>query len=810
MKSGQGSRLRFFDNALLSNNGIARRIILALILFSSAITAVITAVELYLDYRADIRGIDERIESIRKVFLSTLTESVWVAESSHIQTQLDGLLNVGDIEFIGVVSDGETRWSAGARKSVRQIERILPLVRMHRGQDISIGELHVVGSVDNVLARLWSKLVVILVSNGIKTLLVSTFMLLAFQAIVGQHLERIAGYLRRSGRNLSEADDLRLNRRASGHWRPDALDHVTAAINSRRAELRHSESALLDANQQLAAIIQSSPLGIFTRDVDNIVKTWNPAAERIFGWPAAEVIGKPLPVPKEKVAEAAELTRRVLGGETIVQVELQRQRRDGSRIEISLTGAPLRNQAGQLYGYVTIVSDITERKAAELEIEYLAYHDTLTGLPNRLLAQDRFEQAIAYADRTNSRVALLFLDLDNFKTINDSLGHAVGDALLKETAVRLDECVRDTDTISRQGGDEFLIVLSSLPDADATAPVLGKVMERLQDRFYTEGHELSTSVSIGIALYPDDGGDFDSLLKKADMAMYRAKESGRNAYRFFDEQMNVEAVEHLSLRNGLRRAVERGEFVLHYQPQIDLASGAVIGAEALIRWNSPEFGLLLPARFIPLAEESGLIVPIGDWVMREACRQAMSWKKAGVPELIIAVNLSAVQFKRGDVERTVIDALKESGFEPALLDLEITESILIQNVESVLATVKRLQLLGVKLSIDDFGTGYSSLSYLKRFAVDKLKIDQSFIRDLASDPDDAAIVRAIIQMARSLNLKTVAEGVEDLKTLDSLRVFQCDEAQGYYFTHPMPAAEFASYLSGISRAPLRADPSGAH
>jgi len=460
----------------------------------------------------------------------------------------------------------------------------------------------------------------------------------------------------------------------------------------------------------------------------------------------------------------------------------------------SITGNPMFGQDGEFLGYRGVGKDITERKAAEQQIEFLAYRDTLTGLPNRLLLNDRFEQAKAYADRFKTKVALLFLDLDNFKTINDSLGHAVGDHLLKEIALRLGEGIRDTDTVSRQGGDEFLIVLSDLPDADSIAPILDKLMKRLRDTFWIDGHELSTSISVGITLYPEDGEDFDSLLKKADMAMYRAKDSGRNTYRFFDEQMNVEAVEHLAMRNGLRRALERDELVLHYQPQVDLVSGRVVGVEALVRWRHPELGLIPPGRFIPVAEDSGLIVPIGEWVMREACRQGMAWKQAGLPEMLIAVNLSSVQFKRGDVVQTVTGALEASGFNPALLELELTESILIGNTDQVLATMRQLKLLGVKLSIDDFGTGYSSLSYLKRFDVDKLKIDQSFIRDFASNPEDAAIVRAIIQMAQSLNLKTLAEGVEDAQVLEQLRIFRCDGAQGFLFARPMPAEEFAGFL----------------
>jgi diguanylate cyclase (GGDEF)-like protein/PAS domain S-box-containing protein len=462
----------------------------------------------------------------------------------------------------------------------------------------------------------------------------------------------------------------------------------------------------------------------------------------------------------------------------------------------SVSGKPIFDAQGVFTGYRGIGTDITDREAAEQRIEYLAYHDTLTGLPNRLLVQDRFEQAMAQAERKQSKVALVYLDLDNFKSINDTLGHAAGDEFLKEVARRLRACVRDSDTISRQGGDEFLLVLGELPDTEVVSAIVIKIMERLQEPMHLDTHELSSSASIGVAIGPDDGHDFETLRKKADLAMYRSKESGRNTYHFFDPTMDAEAGEHLFMRNGLRHALERQEFVLHYQPQIDLASGAVIGAEALIRWNHPELGLVAPARFIPVAEESGLIVPIGEWVLREACCQAVAWQQAGLPELAMAVNLSAVQFKRGDIEKSILHALESSGLDPSLLELELTESILIQNVENVLATVKRLKLLGVKISIDDFGTGYSSLSYLKRFDIDKLKIDQSFVRDLATDPDDAAIVRAIIQMARSLNLRTIAEGVETVEMLEQLRSFQCDEAQGYYFARPMPAADFASYLLG--------------
>jgi diguanylate cyclase (GGDEF)-like protein len=459
----------------------------------------------------------------------------------------------------------------------------------------------------------------------------------------------------------------------------------------------------------------------------------------------------------------------------------------------------VRDASGQLTHYVAIFSDISERKAAQDKIEHLAHHDPLTGLPNRLLLYDRFAQAVAHADRTHSKVALLFLDLDRFKTINDSLGHPVGDKLLQTLAGRLQECIRDTDTISRQGGDEFVILATELRDPDTAAGIAQKMLEQVRQTVDIDGHALNASFSIGISLYPDDGADFDTLLQKSDTAMYHAKDAGRNAYRFFTQQMNIDALERLLIQNRLRRAVEENEFILHYQPQIDLASGRVVGAEALVRWNNPELGLVGPTRFIPIAEESGQIVALGEWVLYEACRQAQAWRIAGLPALTMAVNVSALQIQRGNFVETVIAALSASGLDAAGLELELTESILIQNVEKTLETVRKLQSLGIKISIDDFGTGYSSLSYLKRFAIDRIKIDRSFVRDISSDPEDAAIVRAIIQMARSLHLTTLAEGAETQAQVDYLRQEGCEEIQGFFYSRPLTAENFVEFLSARNR-----------
>jgi diguanylate cyclase (GGDEF)-like protein len=440
------------------------------------------------------------------------------------------------------------------------------------------------------------------------------------------------------------------------------------------------------------------------------------------------------------------------------------------------------------YGIETLRTRV-EHAAAEKKLEFLAHHDMLTGMPNRLLLRDRFEQAAAEADREHSGVAVLFLDLDNFKQVNDTLGHNYGDQLLVKVVERLRNCLREADTISRQGGDEFIVLLPHSHDVRVIGGVAEHIVQAFADPFEIESYSINTTFSIGISLYPDDSREFDALLKNADTALYQSKDSGRDTYRFFSEKMNIDAQEQLHLQGQLRNAVKNQEFLLHYQPQIDIGSGRMIGAEALVRWQHPELGLIPPGKFIPLAERTGLVIPMGEWVLNEACRQARQWMDSGQP-LVMAVNLSALQFKRGNLLETVAEALKQSGLPPHMLELELTESILVQDVEVAIKTLRSLKEMGVKLSIDDFGTGYSSLSYLKRLAVNKLKIDQSFVRELAIDADSAAIVKAIIQLGHTLQLTVIAEGVETDAQFAFLRNYGCDEVQGYLFSRPVAAAEF--------------------
>ena len=578
--------------------------------------------------------------------------------------------------------------------------------------------------------------------------------------------------------------------RTTAHFMKDAAGNIIGVEGTTRDNTKERQ---VEEELRLAAkVFESSGEAIMITDAGGCMISVNSAFSRVTGYAATEVVGRNaslLASGRHSREFFSDMWRDMLDS-GYWQGEIWNRRRNGEVYPEWLGISSVRDADGKITHFVGIFSDISERKAAEAKIAFLAHHDPLTGLPNRLLLKDRMEQAIAHGERTGRKVALLFVDLDRFKAVNDSFGHPVGDVLLRDAAQRLLACVRDSDTISRHGGDEFLVVLTDLQSSEVPAQISGKIMAALGEPFHIDPHEATISASVGIAVYPEDGADFDELLKKADTAMYHAKEAGRNAFRFYTERMNADAQERLDLHGRLRRGLEREEFILYYQPLVDLKSGLVVGAEALVRWQSPEQGLVAPGHFIPAAEHSGLIVPLGEWVLQEACRELVSWHAQGGRQFSMAVNISSIQFRRGDVEETVRRALAASGATPAALELELTESILIDGAEQVLATIMRLQALGVRLAIDDFGTGYSSLAYLKRFAVDKLKIDQSFVRDIVTDRDDAAIVRAVIQMAGSLELKVVAEGVETEAVAAALRAMNCDLVQGYHFGRPMPAAEF--------------------
>lgn len=463
-------------------------------------------------------------------------------------------------------------------------------------------------------------------------------------------------------------------------------------------------------------------------------------------------------------------------------------------IPLQITTSPVLDDEGEVVASVHVASDISERRNYEERLQRLANMDTLTGLPNRALFFDRLKQGIIHARRQQHSLAILFLDLDQFKNINDTLGHVMGDDLLKDVADCLKKCVRSGDTVARHGGDEFVILLSDIRYKEDAALVAQKMIDSLIRPFVENDHQLFISASIGISIYPDDGEDDLSLIRHADMAMYRAKDMGRNNFQFYQQDMGDRASERLAMESSLRKALQNKEFMLFYQPKMDLTTGRICGVEALIRWQHPERGMILPGQFIPLLEETNMICSVGQWVLHEACQQQKRWQESGLPELTIAVNLSARQFVNVDLPAQVLEILENTGLDPRLLELEITESILMEHKKTVITALHDLNAMGIQLSIDDFGTGYSSLNYLKRFPIHTLKIDRSFINDLPHDHDDVAITLAVIAMAKNLNLKVVAEGVETSEQLTFLIEHRCDEIQGYYISEPVPAEKLTRML----------------
>ncbi|MGQ0699057.1 MAG: putative bifunctional diguanylate cyclase/phosphodiesterase [Panacagrimonas sp.] len=590
------------------------------------------------------------------------------------------------------------------------------------------------------------------------------------------------------------AQDYLLKNRIDDYTLPKAVHNMI--------ERAANAEALFDANERAQITLNSIGDAVMSTDVWGSVTYLNTVAESLTGWSRDEAHGRPV----EEVFHIIDATTREVVPNPMTQSVRENRtvaltpncmlvRRDGKESAIEDSAAPIHDRRGQVTGAVMVFHDVTTARALSLRMSFLAQHDSLTDLPNRILLNDRLGQAMTLAQRRDHKLAVLFLDVDRFKHVNDSLGHATGDRLLRSFAERLLASVRSSDTVSRQGGDEFVILLSEVRSADDAAITAEKILVALSAPHRIDEHDLHLTASIGIVVYPDDGVDIETLLRNADVAMYHAKDKGRGNCQFFKPHMNTRAVERQSLENDLRHALARREFVLHYQPKINLETGAVIGVEALIRWHHPQRGLVLPTDFIAASEECGFIVPMSRWVLHEACRQARAWQDAGLPAMHIAVNISAVDLRAKDFVADVRSILKETGLNPHCLELELTETFLLQDSASTAAVLHALKDMGVKLALDDFGTGYSSLSYLKRFPIDTLKIDRSFVHDLTTDPDDASIVSAVISMGRSLHMQVVAEGVETREQLTFLQGQNCPEAQGHYFSRAVSAGEFADWVT---------------
>jgi diguanylate cyclase (GGDEF)-like protein/PAS domain S-box-containing protein len=566
-----------------------------------------------------------------------------------------------------------------------------------------------------------------------------------------------------------------------------------------------SAEVLFEEQERAQITLNSIGDAVISTDLGGRVTYLNAVAERMTGWSLLEAAGRPL----EEVFRIADATTRERAQNPMALAVRENKtvgltlncvliRRDGTEAAIEDSAAPIHDRRGHVTGAVMVFRDVSMTRALSLRMAHLAQHDSLTDLPNRMLLNDRLNQALALAHRHQKKLALLFLDLDRFKSINDSLGHAIGDRLLQSVAERLLSCVRSSDTVSRQGGDEFVILLAEVTQPADAAVTAEKILLALSMPYRIAQQDLHLAASIGVVTYPNDGTEAKTLLRHADLAMYRAKDSGRNTYRFFEPDMNGHTADRQSLESGLHRAIERREFVLHYQPMMRLDTGELTGVEALVRWCHPQRGLVLPAQFVPMAEESGFIAAIGRWVLHEACRQTREWRAAGLPPLRMAINVSTVELRGKGFVESVGGILEEHGLMPRDLELELTETFLMRDSNSTAAALRSLNTLGVRIALDDFGTGYSSLSHLKRFPIDTLKIDRSFVHDLATDAEDASIVSAVIGMGKGLQIRVVAEGVETLEQLAFLRKQGCPEGQGHYFGRPVSAREFTLLVGARS------------
>lgn len=583
--------------------------------------------------------------------------------------------------------------------------------------------------------------------------------------------------------------EIKVEGNINSHW-DNGKFISTRAIFRDVTERKLFEEALMESEQRYKRLVEFSPDGLAVHHEGNLVFV-NPSLLKMVGAASLEeVLGKPVldfihkdykQVVEGRMIQALEQEKPgALLEEKLIKI-------DNSTIDVEIASTPIIYQGEK--AVLVVVRDISERKKAESLIHKLAYHDTLTGLPNRRFFNEHFSYALAEASQKNKLTALMFIDLDELKNVNDSLGHAAGDELIKAFAARLKGLVRNDDIFSRWGGDEFTLVITELSDESFVVNTAERILEAFEQPFNIKGHDLYVTPSIGITIYPLDGIDQESIIKNADTAMYRAKELGGNNYQFYTREMNEKVLQNITLANSLRQALSNGEFEIFYQPIVNVDTAQIVGTEALLRWNNPQMGLVLPGEFIPIAEKTGLIIPIGEWVIRNACLQNKQWQEAGFPTIYVSINLSARQFRQPNLVEIISSIIKETRIDPRWLRLEITESTAVKNVEFTIKTLQELKYLGIKIAIDDFGTGYSSLNYLKRFPLHTLKIDRAFVQDITNTPEDGAIASAIITLAQSLKLETIAEGVETIEQLNILRSKQCSKIQGYLFCRPLPALD---------------------
>ncbi|AOY87906.1 diguanylate cyclase [Marinobacter salinus] len=786
------------------------RLLAWILLFSSAFTLIASAIQIYSDYRKDLSLIDNRMAVVESGYSSSLARSLWALDQKLLQTQMEGILSLPDIVHLRLRIEPDSELVMGEIPRGAQItSHSFNLV--HQGDEMfKLGELTVTADLDRVYQEMKRKVGIILATQFLKTFFVSILIIWIFQYFVTRHLSTMATYARDfSLKNLSRP--LELDRPDTPSNRRDELGRVTDAINQMRERLNDDIARQeRDAEQirKFSKAIEQSPSSVLMCDRQWRIEFANQKFTQLTGYDAKSILGKHPGSLGENNIENREgrhlwqSIRLQVQRVGVWQGEVNSIRKNGERFWEQLIVTPIKDGAGDATGYLILGEDISIRKRYEQQLLRQANYDILTGLPNRMLALDRLKLALAQARRENTLVGVMFLDLDNFKHVNDTLGHDAGDSLLIEAARRISSCLRGTSTVARLGGDEFLVILPGLTGPDATSQVADRILKTFAPPYILNGQEVFVTTSIGIAIFPTDSDNSGTLLQHADAAMYQAKHKGKSAFAHFAPEMTEVSHERLQMESRMRRALELEEFELYFQPIVHTDSGNLCSVEALLRWNNPSMGMVMPDRFIPLAEETGLIIPIGEWVLEEACKAAVSWKETAGRNIGISVNVSPRQFRDPGFTEAVMRALSASGLEADQLELEITERLILDNSIETAEILRQLDRSGIRLSVDDFGTGYSALSYLKSYPFDTLKIDKSFIQDVMKEPEDASLVRAIINMAHSLGLSVIAEGVEEEPQTHFLKQEGCDFCQGYFYSRPLPAKDFENWLKTNQRVQI--------
>jgi len=800
---------------------LGRRLVLLTLLVSGGIATFITLAQIYLEYTREMGAIERRFVEIETAYLPSVKQGLWVMDRQALQTLADGIRKLPDFEYAEVRDEGGNGGgivaASGEPPPDKGLSRRFAIDYDHRGARQPIGSLEVAASNAGPVARAWERFWLTLVLNSLKTVLVASFVLLLARRMITAPVERIHAHaLKMADGRLDEP--LRLD--AAYPSSPDDEIHELArAVDAMRERLGQRNAELLESNAQLNEAVAAKQIallqvksyaeelelaaGVFTHALEGIMITdpfgtilsVNPAFSAITGYAPDEALGK-TPRLLRSDHQDEHFYRELWAGLQATgewRGELWNRRKNGEAYLQWTSITTILNEAGKPHRRIAVMTDITEERRKEEHIRHQAYHDSLTGLPNRSLLHNRVEHAIKSAERNSARFALLFIDLDRFKIINDSLGHLAGDQLLREAARRMSDSVRGSDTVARLGGDEFVILAPIDASADAVQ-VAEKIIHEISNPFEIQQQTLYVGASVGISVYPADGADVATLLRNADVAMYAAKQAGRGTLCFFDPGMNERAQHRLKLEAALRDALAANEFELHYQTKVCLSDNRHCGMEALIRWRNPALGLVSPADFIPLAEETGLIAPIGDWVLETACAQMRAWLDAGAIAGPVAVNVSARQLGDPEFAARVVDILRRHAIDGRHLQIEVTESTVMANPELAIGALGRLAALGIGIAVDDFGTGYSSFSYLKRLPIKLLKVDRSFVSDIGHSREDEEIVTAIVQVAHSLKLEVVAEGIETREQAEFLARLGCQFGQGYFYAKPLPLAEFEALV----------------